>query len=80
MDCGRWMTANQGAPGRNLQSLYKSWLVRSQWPEEESVKCSESKSIEYLTVSEQEESWDRIFYYCIKAEIQHVQWYKVHID
>lgn len=43
---------------------------------EESVKCSESKSIKYLTVREQEESWDRILYYCIKAEIQHVLRYK----
>ncbi len=43
---------------------------------EESVKCSESKSIKYLTVHEQEGSWDRILYYRIKAEIQHVLRYK----
>lgn len=43
---------------------------------EESVKCSESKSIKYLTVREQEESWDRIFYYCVKAETQDVGRYK----
>lgn len=33
LGCGRWMTENQGAPGRNLQSLYKSWLVGAQWPQ-----------------------------------------------
>lgn len=46
---------------------------------EESVKCSESKSIKYLTGREQEESWDRIFYYRTKAEIQHVLRHEEHI-
>lgn len=46
---------------------------------EESVKCSESRSTKYLTVHEQE-SWDRIFYYCAKAEIQHVIRYKGHTE
>lgn len=45
---------------------------------EESVKCSESRGIKYLTVREQEDPWDRIFYYCIKAELQHVLRYKGH--
>lgn len=36
---------------------------------EESVKCSESRGIKYLTVREQE-PWDRIFYYSMEAEVQ----------
>lgn len=40
---------------------------------EESVKCSESRGIKYLNVREQE---DRIFFFGIKAEIQHVLRYK----
>lgn len=31
--CGRWMTGNHWAPGRNLQSLHKSRLVWAQWPQ-----------------------------------------------
>lgn len=42
---------------------------------EESVKCSESRGIKYLTVREQE-PWDRIFYYSMEAEVQHVPRYK----
>lgn len=40
------------------------------------MNCSESETIKYLAVCEQEESWDRIFYYYIKAEIQHVLCYE----
>lgn len=42
---------------------------------EESVKCSESRGIKYLTVREQE-PWDRIFYYSMEAEAQRVPRYK----
>lgn len=38
-----------------------------------------SQSIKYLTVREKEESWDRIFYYCTKAEMEHVLRYKGHV-
>lgn len=42
---------------------------------EESVKCSESRGIKYLTVREQG-PWDRIFYYSMEAEVRHVPRYK----
>lgn len=77
-ECGLWQMDDREPWGSRQKSPepLQELVSRSTMATEESVKCSESKSIKYLTVREQEESWDRIFYYCIKAEIQRVLRYK----
>lgn len=61
----KWMAGYQEASGRNLQSLSKR-VSQSAVATQDPVKCNESKSMKYLTVKEQEESWEAILYRLIK--------------
>lgn len=54
------------------RGFLRSWLAAAQWGRAEAVKCSEWRSIKYLTVREQEPG-DRIFpCHGTKAEVQRV--------